>query len=166
MTGTGIRSGWLQALVTPEDRVAGRQYRLHASTMSSSRSARPTASYRPVAVPDDVDEPWVVKASGRSELLSHIRSAQLVGDRSDAWRLQEGCSAEIRLEAVGIVRSHLPTRDTKFQPAENAAAPTCLETPRHGRLSERTRIRARPPYKRRARRREDRALESDGRTRT
>ena len=48
------------------------------AVMSSSGSARPTAWYRPVAVPDDVDAPWVVKASGRIELPSHVRWS---GDR-------------------------------------------------------------------------------------
>ena len=48
------------------------------AVMSSSGSARPTAWYRPVAVPEDVDAPWVVKASGRIELPSHVRWS---GDR-------------------------------------------------------------------------------------
>ncbi len=41
--------------------------------MSAPGSARPTAWYRPVALPEDVDAPWVVKASGRIELPFHVR---------------------------------------------------------------------------------------------
>lgn len=45
---------------------------------------RPTARYRPVSLPDDVDDPSRVKASGRVELPSHIHwSGDPVYDLSD-----------------------------------------------------------------------------------
>ena len=53
-------------------------YGIVCAVMSSSDSPRPTARYRPVAVPDDVDAPGVPKASGKIELQSHVRWS---GDR-------------------------------------------------------------------------------------
>ncbi len=53
--------------------------------MSSSETVRPTARYRPVAVPDDVDSASLVKADGRVVLPSHVRwSSRRVYDLDDA----------------------------------------------------------------------------------
>ena len=38
----------------------------------ASLGLRPTARYRPVSLPDDVDDPSIVKASGRVVLPLHI----------------------------------------------------------------------------------------------
>ena len=39
----------------------------------TSSTTRPTARYRPVSVPEDVDDPSIVKASGRVVLPLHVR---------------------------------------------------------------------------------------------
>lgn len=73
--------------------------------MSSSGSARPTAWYRPVTVPDDVDAPWVVKASGRIKLPSHVRwsgdrvyDLDDVADRMSVYKqvLSHGIAEDVR----------------------------------------------------------------------
>ena len=46
--------------------------------MSSRPSARPTARYRPVTLPDDIEDPSLVKATGRVVLPLHVRWS---GDR-------------------------------------------------------------------------------------
>ena len=75
------------------------------AVMSSSSSARPTAWYRPVAVPDDVDAPWVVKASGRIELPPHVRwsgdrvyDLDDVADRMSVYKqvLSHGVAEDVR----------------------------------------------------------------------
>jgi hypothetical protein len=74
--------------------------------MAQTRSYELGPAARPVAVPEDLDDPSVVKATGRVELPLHIRwsgppIAYDLGDRADRARvyeqvLREGTQDDVR----------------------------------------------------------------------
>lgn len=79
--------------------------------MARTRSSLLGPAARPVAVPDDLDDPWVRKASARVELPLHARWSGTpitydLGDRADRARvyeqvLREGMADDVRFYVRG-----------------------------------------------------------------